>query len=241
MLTRVKLFPAAAAAIITLIAAPVTTMTAQPQDAAAKFATLSDEFMKASLVLSPSGASQAGYHTYVDPTTHKTVALDALLDDMSAEGIARQRTFFAEWRERFRAETPLASLNPEDAADWQLIDDQIGLNLLEYDKIQSYKHNPTVAVELIGNALFLPLTQNYAPLETRLGHVLDRVSQIPRFLVQVQPYISDSDPVWIKTAVEENDGNIDLIESTLKQQIPPGSELATRYAQETPAAIRSLK
>ena len=60
MLTRVKLFTAAAAAIITLIAAPVTTMTAQPQDAAAKFATLSDEFMKASLVLSPSGASQEG-------------------------------------------------------------------------------------------------------------------------------------------------------------------------------------
>ena len=85
--------------------------------------------------------------------------------------------------------------NPEDAADWQLIDDQIGLNLLEFDKIQSYKHNPTVAVELIGNAIFLPLTQNYAPLETRLSHVLARVSQIPHFLVQVQPYIADSDPV----------------------------------------------
>ena len=152
MLTRVKLFTAAAAIII-LIAAPVTTMTAQPQDAAAQFATFSDEFMKASLVLSPSGASQAGYHSYVDPNTHKTVALDALLDDMSPEGIAKQRTFFAEWRERFRAETPLASLNPEDAADWKLIDDQIGLNLLEFDKIQSYKHNPTVAVELIGNAI----------------------------------------------------------------------------------------
>ena len=241
MLTRVKLFTAAAA-IVTLIVAPVTTMPAQPQDASAKFATLSDEFMKASLVLSPSGASQAGYHSYADPTTHKTVALDALLDDMSADGIAKQRAFYAEWRERFRNESPIASLNPEDAADWQLLDDQIGLNLLEFDKIQSYKHNPTVAVELIGNAIFLPLAQNYAPLETRLSHVLARVSQIPHFLVQVQPYIADADPVWIKTAVEENEGNIDLIQTTLKQQIPPNSEqLTTEYSQVTPAAIAALK
>src|SRR3984885_6215519 len=241
MLTRVKLFTAAAAAIITLIAAPVTTMTAQPQDAAAKFATLSDEFMKASLVLSPSGASQAGYHSYVDPITHKTVALDALLDDMSAEGIAKQRAFFAEWRERFRAETPLASLNPEDAADWQLIDDQIGLNLLEFDKIQSYKHNPTVAVELIGNALFLPLTQNYASHDIRAGHVLSRVSQIPRFLAQVQAYLSDSDPVWISTAVDENTGNIDLIEHTLAAEIPAGSPQRAKYDALTPPAVRALQ
>ena len=131
--------------------------------AAQKFALLSDLFMKESLVLSPTGASAAGYHVYHDPTTGKDIELDALLDDMSLESIAKQRAFYAEWRERFRAETPPAALEAEDGADWQLIDDQIGLNLLEFDKIQSYRHNPTVVVELIGNALFLPLTQTYAP------------------------------------------------------------------------------
>jgi uncharacterized protein (DUF885 family) len=209
--------------------------------ASAKFAELSEKFMKDSLVLSPVSASQAGYHTYADAKTGKTIALDSLLDDLSAEGIARQRAFYGEWRDRFRAETPVATLAPEDAADWQLIDDQIGLNLLEFDKIQSYKHNPTVAVELIGNGLFLPLTQSYAPLETRLGQVLDRVAAIPHFLTQVQPYIADCDPVWISTAVEENEGNIDLIQTTLAEQIPAGSELKTRYDQVTPAAITSLK
>ena len=226
--------------IAALIATPLT-MLATSQTASDKFAQLSEQFMYDSLVLSPVNASQAGYHSYVDPKTGKTVALDALLDDMSLDGIAKQRAFYADWRERFRTETPVATLDPEDAADWQLIDDQIGLNLLEFDKIQSYKHNPTVAVELIGNALFLPLTQEYAPQDTRVGQVLDRVSQIPRLLVQVQPYVTDSDPVWIKTAVEENEGNIDLIQTTLKQQIAPGSALETRYNQVAPAAIASLK
>lgn len=196
--------------------------------------------MKDSLALSPTNASAAGYHTHLDATTGKTVALDAELDDLSLDSIARQRAFYANWRERFHKETPPSALDPEDAADWQLVDDQIGLNLLEFDRIQSYKHNPTVVVELIGNALFLPLTQSYAPHDVRVGDVLSRVSQVPRLLAQVQPYLSDSDPVWIFTAVDENAGNIDLIEHTLAMEIPAGSPLKAKYDSVAPPALKAL-
>src|SRR5271167_4739562 len=107
-------------------------------DASGKFAKLSEEFIHETLALSPSSASQAGYHQHVDPKTGKTIALDALLDDMSSAGMAEQRRVYAQWRERFRSETPLAALGLEDAADWQLIDDQIALNLLELDRIRNY-------------------------------------------------------------------------------------------------------
>jgi uncharacterized protein (DUF885 family) len=208
--------------------------------ASQKFAALSDEFMKDSLALSPVSASAAGYHTHVDAKTGKTIALDALLDDLSLESIAQQRAFYANWRERFHKETPPSALDPEDAADWQLVDDQIGLNLLEFDRIQSYKHNPTVVVELIGNALFLPLTQNYAPHDVRVGHVLARVGQIPRLLAQVQPYLADSDPIWISTAVEENAGNLDLIEHMLAAEIPAGSPRRAEYDAVAPPAVKAL-
>ncbi|MGA8406205.1 MAG: DUF885 domain-containing protein [Candidatus Acidiferrales bacterium] len=207
---------------------------------AQKFATLSDQFTKGSLALSPTGASAAGYHVHHDPATGKNIELDALLDDLSLEAIAQQRAFYATWRERFRKETPREELDAEDAADWQLIDDQIGLNLLEFDKIQSYRHNPTVVVELIGNALFLPLTQTYAPHDVRVGHVLSRVRQIPNLLNQVRPYLSDSDPIWVSTAVEENAGNIDLIENTLAQEIPAGSPLRAQFDETAPPAIAAL-
>lgn len=222
-------------------------MTLAPQaqspsdDASQKFATLSDQFMKDSLALSPVSASAAGYHTHVDPKTNQTVQLDALLDDMSLEGIQTQRTFYATWREKFHTETPVSTLNPEDAADWQLIDDQIGQNLLEFDKIQNYKHNPTVVVELIGNALFLPLTQTYAPHDVRIAQVLDRIAQIPRVLNQVKPYLADSDPVWIKTAMQENDGNVDLILGDVAREIAAGSQLQTRYDQVAPPAVAALR
>src|SRR4029077_5805229 len=100
-----------------------------------KFAELSDQFMKESLALSPTVASTVGYHKHIDAKTGKTLWLDALLDDLSLEGIAEQGAFYQQWRERFRTETPPSTLNPQDAADWQLIDDQIALNLLEFDKI----------------------------------------------------------------------------------------------------------
>jgi uncharacterized protein (DUF885 family) len=205
-----------------------------------KFAALSDQFMKESLALSPSSASAAGYHIHRDPKSGKAIELDALLDDLSLESISQQRAFYLSWRERFRKETPTADLDREDAADWQLIDDQIGLSLLEFDKIQSYRHNPTGVVELIGNALFLPLTQTYAPHEVRVGHVLSRVRQIPKLLNQVKPYLTDADPVWVGTAVEENAGNIDLIENTVAQEIPAGSPLKAQYDEAAPPAIAAL-
>jgi uncharacterized protein (DUF885 family) len=211
------------------------------QKFAQQFAELSDRFLKDSLALSPTSASVAGYHKHVDPKTGKTIELDALLDDMSLDAIAQQRAFYAEWRERFRKETPLASLDPQDAADWQLIDDQIGLNLLDFDSIQSYRHHPTVPVELIGNALFTPLSQTYASKEVRVGHVLSRMEQIPRLLAQVRTYLTDADSIFVKTAIEENDGNIDLIQTTVAGEITPGSPLKARYDKVAPPAIAALK
>jgi uncharacterized protein (DUF885 family) len=207
----------------------------------AKFASLSEAFIHETLALVPSSASQAGYHQHLDPKTGKTIALDALLDDVGVEGIAKQRRVYAQFRERFHSETPLASLNAEDAADWQLIDDQIAFNLLEFDRIQNYKHNPTVYVETLGAALFQPLTDDYAPKDVRLGHVLFRMSAIPRFLGQAQSQLVDADPIFIKVAIEENDGNIDLIQNTIAAAIPAGSQLKAQFDRISPQAIEALK
>ena len=54
-----------------------------------------------------------------------------------------------------------------ESTDYDILQDQISLSLLELDTIQNYKHNPTLYVELIGNALYKLKTdfilQNNAP------------------------------------------------------------------------------
>jgi uncharacterized protein (DUF885 family) len=165
--------------------------------------------------------------------------LDAELDDVSAKGVAEQATFYREWRERFQKETPVASLDAQDGADYRLIDDNIALSLLEFDQIQSYKHQPQVYVELVGNALFLPLTQDYASKEVRVGHVISRIGQIPRLLDQAKSVLTDADPIFISTAVQENEGNISLIDE-VASDIPAGSPLKAQYDKVAPPAKKAL-
>ena len=210
-------------------------------EASGKFAKLSEEFIHETLALSPSSASQAGYHQHVDPKTGKTVMLDALLDDVSMAGIAAQRRVYAQWRERFHAEAPLASLGAQDAADWRLIDDQIGLNLLEFDRIQDYKHNPTVYVELLGSALFQPLTDEYAPEDVRLSAILSRLAATSRFLDHARSQLVDADPIFIKVGIEDNDGNVDLIQNTIAPAFHGKAKLKAQFDQIAPPAVEELK
>ena len=204
-----------------------------------KFSQLEDQFVKESLAISPVSASQAGYHKHVDAKTGRTVELDAELDDVSPAAIAAQKKFYLEWREKFRSQTPLASLSAEDAADYRLIDDQIGLNLLEFDQIQNYRHNPTGYVELLGDAMFLPLTQSYAPKDVRVGHVVSRIGQFPRFIEQVKSQLVDADPIFISTALEENEGNINLVDS-VANDVSANPQLKAQYERVAPAAKKAL-
>jgi uncharacterized protein (DUF885 family) len=214
---------------------------AAAQGPSSKFAGMCEDFIHETLATSPSTASQAGYHYQTDAKTGKKIGLDALLDDESAAGVAKQRAMYVKWRDRFHKETPLASLGAEDAADWRLIDDQIALALLELDRIQNYKHNPTVYVELIGSALFQPLTDDYAAEDVRVGDVLSRVEAIPRFLEQARGQLVDADPVFIRVAKEENDGNVDLIESTVAGYVHAGTPLKARFDKAAPVAVKALK
>ena len=225
-----------------LIAAQATTSPAQaPAQTSDKFASLSEQFIHETLAQSPSNASQAGYHHHLDPKTGKEVALDSLLDDVSPEAFAEQRKLYAQWRELFHTATPVSSLGPEAAADWRLINDQIALNLLELDRIQNYRHNPTVYVELLGSALFQPLTDDYASEDIRLGDVLSRTAEIPRFLKQAQSELTDSDPIFIKVAIEENEGNTDLLQNTIASAVSKNPALKSRFDQVAPPAIAALK
>jgi len=177
------------------------------------FSTLTDDFVYESLALSPSAATSAGYHQ------HKGVNLDEQLDDFSAAGIDQQHKFYSDFHNRLAA-IQQDSLLAEDRADYQIIDNQVNLSLLELDKIQSYRHNPTVYVELVGNALFNPFILEYAPIEMRYRAIIQRLQKIPALIQQGEANLLDAPGVWNRVAREENDGNLDLIDKTLRAKAP---------------------
>src|SRR5437588_4709476 len=116
-----------------------------------------DEFIYNTLAFSPVAATSAGYHR------HQGLNLDQQLDDFSAASIHRQTKFYEDIRYRLHDATEDQKLSPEDDTDVRMIENQVELAFLELGTIQSYRHNPTLYVELIGNALFNPLVLEYAP------------------------------------------------------------------------------
>ena len=186
-------------------------------------AKLTGDFVYGSLALSPISATQAGYHT------HNGAALDEMLDDMSPAGMSAQRSFYTGIQNR-AATLDRESLDKEQEADLEIIKSNVALSLLELDTIQNYKHNPTVYVEAAGAALFAPYVLNYAPIEKRFEQIAKRIEKMPEFFENAKGNLIDAPEVWNRVAQEENQGNIDLIDKTLRGAVPPPQKAAFEAA-----------
>jgi len=193
---------------------------------------LTQDFIYGDLALSPVSATAAGYHQ------HNGMTLDAMLDDYSAAGLEQQRQFCTDIQNRAGVLDP-SKLDKEQKADLDIITSNTGLCLLELNTIQSFKHNPTVYVELVGNALFTPYMLNYAPVEQRFDHISSRLAKVPLLLEQAKANLTDAPEVWNRVAREENDGNIELIDKTLRAAVPESRKAA--YAKAADKAIAAAR
>jgi uncharacterized protein (DUF885 family) len=189
------------------------------------FDKLTEDFLYGSLALSPVGATGVGYHL------HKGVPLDELVDDYSAGGLDQQRNFYKDFQLRVASLDP-SKLDNEQHVDLDIMKTNAESALLELDTIQSYKHNPTVYVELVGNALYTPYMLNYAPAEKRFGHIIKRLERVPALFDQAKANLVDAPEVWNRVAREENDGNVDLIDKTLRGAAPESLKGAYGVAAE---------
>ena len=194
--------------------------------------TFIENFVRTYLSLSPSTATAQGYHE------HHGLRLDEMLDDYSPSSVAHARDFLeSSLREANRlAQSNLAA---EDKADLQMVRLQCQSALLEVNHIQNYRHNPTVYVEMIGNAIYSPFVLNYAPESTRLAQITARIEKIASVLQAAKQNLESAPEIWNQVAQQENQGNIDLIENTIRPKI--SSDLQGRFNVAAADAIKALK
>lgn len=198
----------------------------------AQFETLVDDFVFGTLALSPTSATASGYHL------HHGVSLDDAWDDFTPAGIAASQGLLHDIDARTgRLDT--ASLNAEQKADVDIMRGALGASKLELDVIQSYRHNPTTYVEIIGNGLYSPYVLQYASAPERYRHIINRLQKIPEVIRQAEANLMDAPEIWNRVAREENDGNVALIDTTLRSSCP--AEARMRYDQAAAAAIASLQ
>jgi uncharacterized protein (DUF885 family) len=197
-----------------------------------QFEQLVDDFVFGTLALSPTNATGFGYHV------HHGASLDDMLDDFSPAGIAASRGLLQDIEARI-ARLDTASLDAEQRADIDIMHDALGASRLELDEIQSYRHNPTTYVELLGNGLYTPYVLHYAPAPERYRHIINRLNKVPDLIRQAETNLQDSPEAWNRVAREENSGNIALIDTTLRADCPPEERM--RYDQAAAAAVAALQ
>ncbi len=196
-----------------------------------KLAKLTEEYVYTALSFSPSAATAAGLHE------HQKQKLDNLLDDFSIPSLDRQKKFYEDFQSRLKA-LPLDKLSAEEQADWSMLNDQASLALLELNSIQTPAHNPTLYVETLGNALFNLFVLEYAPKPQRIQSIIARLQNVALFLDQATSNLVSAPPIWSQVAIEENQGNIDLVDKTIRAGVP--DELKDAYARAARPALEAM-
>ena len=202
------------------------------RSASDRLARLSDEFVHTTLSFSPAMATGVGLHRYQGQN------LDKLLDDMSPANLDRQRRYYEHFREQLNG-LDASRLTAEDQADWNILQDQVSLALLDLNELNSHLHNPTLYVETLGNALFSPYVLEYAPLAERMRDMIARLQKAPLFLDQARSNLTSSPAIWNKVAMEENEGNMGLVDKTIRAAVPP--DLRDAYNLAALSALEAMR
>lgn len=214
---------------------------APPGRDAGLFAAFAERFTRGSLALSPPTATLAGLHRYRDPDGGAEVDLDRELDDFSPAGEARRLRFYRDTLAALDRDFPAGALGAQERIDRDIIASQCRLALLDLERVRSTQINPTAAVESIGTALFFPVVFEYAPAEDRAADVLARLEKTPAFVDQAIAALRTSAPIYTDVAIEENDGNRDVILNALPALFPKGSDLEARYLAARGPALAAIE
>ncbi|PWT86559.1 MAG: hypothetical protein C5B56_12220 [Proteobacteria bacterium] len=197
-----------------------------------KLASLTEEFVNTTLAFSPTTATSVGLHQY------QKQKLDDQLDDMSPPSLDKQTHFYEEFANRLH-QLPADQLTPEDRADLTILEDQCALALLDLKEIHSALHNPTHYVETLGNGLFTPLVVEYAPKPARFQNIIERLQKVPLYLDQASSNLLSSPLIWTQVAMDENQGNIDLVDKTIRADVP--ADLKDAYARASRPALDAMR
>jgi uncharacterized protein (DUF885 family) len=197
------------------------------------FSKLAEEFVFTVLANSPVFATQSGYHQHGD------LQLDRMLDRFAPQEIERQRRWYQDFRLRLMRSVKRHELSPDDRADYDILQGQISLTLLDLTGIQNYRHNPTLYVELIGAGLFAPFTLEYAGMSARYEHIVARLEEVPRLLSEARRNLTSAPEIWTRVALGENEGNIELIDKDLRGHAP--AHLKSRYDAAAARALEAIR
>jgi len=179
---------------------------------------------------SPVSATSTGVHDY-----------DTQLDDVSAAAHAKNLQRVTSVLTRLRG-LDVVKLSPMERDDRDVLDAEIGREVLEEQTIQHWRHNPGSYVDLLTTAIYALIERDFAPLETRMRSAIARETQIPAMLEESKKNLTDMPPEFIDIALE----NLEGAQGFFKNDVPEAftsiknASLNTQLASATKSVLAAL-
>lgn len=189
----------------------------------ANFKAYEDRFIEQLWKENPEWATQVGYHRY-----------DSLLTIPDAKRMSLRLEFAKRHLDSLKS-FDLNDLTISQQTDYQLIQNYLESNVWAIEKERAYEWNPS-AYNISGTIAFM-LAENYAPLNTRLQAIHQRLAKVPAYYEAAKGQVRNPALVLSDLAIQQNLGGLsvfttDLRDSLKKSDLPTAERAAIQSAAD---------
>jgi uncharacterized protein (DUF885 family) len=187
---------------------------------------LADSYLDDLMRRHPDTATELGDHRF-----------DGMLPDRSEAALADERRGLDDYAARL-TDLDLIALPPELRVDAALMADDVARRLLEIEELREHTWNPLLANP--GQAIYMLLARDYAPLPERLRSLAGRLAAVPDSLAAARASLSLLPKVHLETAITQFGGTIALLTEEVDRALRAAPS-ATGYVERVrPAALDAL-
>lgn len=222
------------AALLALGVAMTTTAPAQKlsaDGAQQTFRFYVDQYFDDVFNFSPTYGTQAGFHQY-----------DGRLEDYSAAGVQTQIKTFREWQKKFEA-IPADGLDAAVADDRQVLLNNIESTLLSLETIRMWEKNPDNYSSGITGSIFVLMSRDFAPVDTRLRAAVEREKLMPQVFLEARKNLKNPPKIYTEIAIEQIPGLVSFFENDVPLAFDKATNAETKaeFAKSNKAVIDALK
>lgn len=197
------------------------------------FSAFVDEYYDAAFAWSPSGGTAVGFHQY-----------DRQMEDRSAGAYAKRIATLEGLQTKAAAFKP-ADLSPQDAADLQILQNQIEAELLDVKTLQIWKHNPIDYVGAPGGAVDLIMKREFAPAKERLQAVTARLQGAPALVAAMKANVTNPPKEFTDLGVRVAAGSVGFLKEDVakwaKDAADGDAQVLADFQKADDAAVQAMQ
>ncbi len=199
--------------------------------AEAGFNRLVDQYFDFYFQVSPTAATQAGFHQY-----------DTKLEDFSRSGVEAEVAGLEKFQQQFDS-IQKGELTEVSAGDLDILTSSIESRLLELQTIQMWRKDPDLYPSSVSYSVFLIMRRNFAPLAERLGSVVARERQIPKALEEARQNLHNPPHVYTEVALQQLPDTIKFFQNDVPEAFREVKDprLLAEFKASNHAAVEALK